>query len=247
MAEQENTKVHTNFGMANILSFILTIIIAMVLGWVGYTYPPVRWDVPDEMKDINAMSPPADQARRAEMEHVNLWKNTLVKFGLAGLGIGIGGLIWELAMKRLGPAIVVLFSGMVFGTIGGALGLMVRKYLDLDYPIVLISQESRPLFADIVVFTIINTFLIMPFFILLRQHPAQRAKGKANGMLVAGLLAGLITPIAASMMISLGSTSQFPPFDRMITAIWFSAIALSAIMIFCISGSKPKPSLDSPA
>lgn len=220
------------------------ILVASLLGWLGYSYPPVAWHVPDSMLHIGALSSASDQAKLAAVEKANLWKNTILKFTLAGLGIGLCGLV--LHARALGhrwlTGLLTLVSGPLSGAMAGVIGLMIRQYLDRDYPIPLINDASRPLFADIVVFSVISAFLMAPIAVLLLCQPVKTDRHKAFAVLLAGVLTGLVVPLLGALMLSgYTNTSIFPPAGTGLTAIWFATMALITLVFVVFMGSKARP------
>jgi hypothetical protein len=225
----------------------IAILLACGLAWLGYSFPPKHWMVPDDMSHIGALSPPEDLARLAVVVKANLWKNTWLKFSLAGLAIGTAGVV--LCMPNIGKkwpvALGMLICGLASGALAGTIGLMVRQYLDIDHPIPLISQEVRPLFCDSVVFSILSILLLLPVSLLLLLQPTKAERHKAISVPLAGLITGLVVPIlSATLLPSTVTTDFFPPRDWHVTVLWFAILANTTLMVCVFMGSrKPKPEL----
>ncbi len=109
----------------------ITLIVASLLSWFAYTHPPKTWRVPDSMANIGPLSPAPEQAKLAANQNSNLWNNTLLKFSLAGLGMGVCGFV--LFSNRLGThlpaALWTLISGMLAGLAAGAWGWLSASIL----------------------------------------------------------------------------------------------------------------------
>jgi hypothetical protein len=234
-----------NNSSTKVSAFAFAMVIAIVAGVLAYSYPPMVWKIPDDLINVGPLSSAKDQARLAEVTESNLWRNTLMKFSMAGLGIGTCGLVLHLSQiaKRIPVILVVLIVGLLSGFLAGAVGLYVRKFLNTDPAIPLLPESSRGLFSDIAVFLVLNVLLIVPVLVLLRLQKDSLDRTRGNAMLLAGLLSALLTTMVGAMMVHV-STSEFPPFNMFFIIAWFAAIGLSAILIFTFTGHKPKVSHD---
>jgi len=222
---------------------LLTVAIglACALAWAGYSFPPKTWRIPDDMTNIGALSPKADQDRLAMTVNSNLWNNTLLKFSLAGFGLGTAGLIFASRnFRKYGAmAVVTLLSGLAGGAAAGSIGLIVRKFLDLEYPLPFIGDASRPLVCDSAVFVIISTLLLIPIFILIFFQGTGKDRNKAFSIPLAGWLTGLLVAfLAATILPASTSTSIYPPAGRDLTLVWFATLALVTLILCVYRGSK---------
>jgi len=222
---------------------LLTVAIglACVLAWSGYSFPPKTWRIPDDMSNIGALSPKADQDRLAVTVNSNLWSNTLLKFSLAGLGLGTAGLIFAIRnfRKHGVMAVVTLLSGLAGGAAAGSIGLIVRKFLDLEYPLPFVSDASRPLVCDSAVFVIISTLLLIPIFVLLFFHGTGKDRNRAFSIPLAGMFTGLLVAfLGATILPSATNTSFYPPAGHDLTLVWFGTLALVTLVLCVFRGSK---------
>lgn len=81
--------------------WIVAILATGIIAWLGFSFPPKVWRIPDELANVGALSPKADQDKLAVVNNENMWSNTLLKFGLAGSALGLIGffLLGTLAME----------------------------------------------------------------------------------------------------------------------------------------------------
>ncbi len=152
---------------------IACLLASAIVGWLFYSYPPKTWRIPEELANVNAMSPEPEKAKLAAVEVANLWNNTMMKFTMAGLGIALGALILNGAKNIPGTAATVV-GGLVFGLLAGVIGLLVRQYLNKEYPIPLVPASSRPLFCDTVVLSTMGTLLMVPLRFLCEHNLAAK-------------------------------------------------------------------------
>jgi hypothetical protein len=218
----------------------LAISLVGLLAWYGFTYPPKYWTVPDELADVGALSPKEDIAKLNAAMNANAWKNSLMKCGIAGSLIGLVGFaLLGNPGGTIGSGIVVLVSGVLFGIAAGAVGLVTRRYLDLEYPIPLISDETRPLLCDMISFSIVSILLVMPIFLWLILHRESTVRMKAFSVPLAGLLAGIVVPVAGAMILPGNTnTSSFPSTSVPLNLVWF--VCLSVFVILTFFGLKRK-------
>ena len=222
--------------------WLVAVLATGLLAWLSYTYPPVVWRIPDDLTNVGALSPKADQDKLAAVNDENMWKNTLLKFGLAGTAFGLIG-FFMLGKSRNGRSIAAttLVCGIISGLTAGALGLLTRRYLDADHPIPLISLKARPLFCDIVVFSILSIVLLIPYAIQIRFNASPSERGKSFSVLFAGLLTGILVPVIGAFVLQ-GHTSVFPPDPADLTALWLGALSVFAITMIVFMGKRTKRS-----
>ena len=220
--------------------WVLAISMVGLMAWLGFTYPPKHWRIPDELADVSAMSPKEELAKLYAVMNVNVWKNSLMKFGVAGSLIGlVGFFLLGKSGGTIGSGLVALVAGVLFGLAAGAVGLVTRRYLDLEYPIPLISQESRPLLCDMIVFSIVNILLVMPIFLWLILHREPTVRRRAFSVPLAGLLAGIAVPVVGAVLLpGHTNTSFFPSNSVGLNVIWFACLSVFVIVVF--SGHKRK-------
>lgn len=251
VASNEVSRGPTNFAG----QWVLGIVVALSIAWIGYSFPPVSWRIPDDMLHIGALSPPDDQARLKVVENNNLWMNTLVKFTLAGAGIGLAGffIIGRRDGRYLPVALATLAAGVVAGCLSGVLGLLFRQYLDTVHPLPLVSDENRSLVIDTLVFIVNCMLLLLPLALLLRLQPDRESKHKSGSILLAGFIAGAIVPFTTALTSTLftthTSTSVYPPRGAELTVMWFGAMAVIPILFIIFSKPKspkvaPQPSVN---
>lgn len=217
---------------------IVAILVACVAGWVGFSFPPKTWNIPDDMIHIGALSPAKDQERLAAVELANLWKNSILKFSLAGLGVGLCGFVFQ-GGRNIGVSIATLIGGGLFGAAAGAIGLVVRRYLNQGHPIPLISESSRPLFCDSVVFVIISALLVCPVALLLILQSNRELRQKALSAPLAGVLTGLFVPFLGALVLpTYSTTSSYPPSGISLTILWFAALAAITLGLCVFMGGK---------
>ena len=211
-----------------------------IIAWLAFTYPPRVWRVPDELNHIGALSPKEDQDKLALVNNSNMWKNTLLKFGLAGSVFGLIGFFMPGDSRGgRGAAVVTLASGVISGLTAGVLGLLTRRSLDADNPIPLISSEARPLFCDIVVFTILSVVLLIPYAIQILFNASRNERSKSFSVLLAGLLTGIVVPVICAF-IWVENTSVFPPEPAGLTALWLGTLSVFALIMIVFTGKRTK-------
>ena len=221
--------------------WIVAILSVGIIAWFGFSFPPKVWRVPDELLHIGALSPKTDQDKLAAVNNANLWKNTLLKFGIAGSALGlIGFFLLGEARNGFGAAITSFICGVVAGLAAGTIGLLVRRYLNLDHPIPLISEQSRPLFCDTVVFAILSVLLLLPISVQLRFQADNSDRSKAFSLPFVGLVTGLLVPVTSAIILhGYTNTSQFPPAPADLTAIWFAVLTLLTVILVVFMAKKP--------
>ncbi len=220
--------------------WIVAIVATGIIAWLGFSFPPKVWRIPDELANVGALSPKADQEKLAVVNNENMWNNTLLKFSLAGSAFGlIGFFLIGSARNGIGAAVTSLICGVIAGLAAGAIGLLTRRYLDLDHPIPMISDEARPLFCDMVVFAILSIVLLIPISAQLLFQSNSFDRGRAFSLPLAGILTGLIVPVTSAMILpGYTNTSQFPPAPADLTAVWFAVLTVLTLILVVYMGKR---------
>ena len=223
-------------------NWIFAILISTLLAWGFYTFPPVSWRVPDRLADVSALSPQAEQDELAAVEKDILWKNSLFKFGAAGLFMGIVGFLYygKSAASHIVACAIPLLVGVAAGLLAAVLGLWLRGYLDVGRPIPLISEQSRPLFCDALVLSFVSLILLCPLSVLLCMQPQKQEKQKAFAVPLGGIVAGALTPVIASLALPQVATNSYPPYSIGLTVIWFLLLGGLSVLFVTMLGNKPK-------
>ena len=237
---QVDDSVAPSNASVNTSRWVIAIFIVGLLTWLCFTYPPVHWRIPDELAGVGALSPREDIEKLEAAKDANAWKNSLMKFGVAGSIIGfVGFFLLGRSGGTIGSGIVTLISGVLFGLAAGAIGLVTRRYLDLDHPIPFISHDARPLFCDIVVFSIVSVLLLMPICVWLTIQSESVIRMKAIPLPLAGILAGITVPFTGAIFLPrIVNTSVFPSSSVSLNLLWFTCLFVFTLIAVLFSGRK---------
>ena len=221
--------------------WIVAIVLSFGLGLVAYKYSPDVSDLPERLQNVPTMSPQSVLDEIRDVERANLWNETTLRFALVGTAIGLCGLI--LHLRELGRSViqvvVPLISGGIFGALAGMAALGTREYFDTATTIPLVSEEMRAIFGDIVVFAAASLLLTLPIAVLLGLQRTKAARKKAPVVPLAGVLTGVIIPIAAvGVLSSHTKTDVFPPFNLELIILWFVTLAALTVLFVVFSGDR---------
>ncbi len=229
----------------------LALAVAGFISWGLYSFPAHTWRVPDRLADVSAMSPQSEQDELAAVELANLWKNTLFRFTWAGLGWGtIGGVLCRRRVREHWKgAVGTLLAGAVCGAVAGIVGLKVRQYFNLGYPIPLINEENRSLVADSLVMAVSSAILMVPVSLLIAMQKGGPSMGAVWAPPLAGVLTGFVAPLVIAIAFAEENTSIFPPESLIITSVWYLLnVTLAGILIVrSASGARLHPVASDPS
>ena len=186
------------------LKWLICLLIAGCGTWYGFAYPPIKFEVPKELRNVDPNSPPKLRNQRAVVDAEIHWKSVAVQFGWGGLFFGTVGLTSTLLSgnKRFGIAIATLLLGVASGVGGGLTGAWLRQYFDKSNPLTFLSEDMRPLVSDAIVYSAAGILLLLPVgFVLLFSRQAD-ARQKSTSAILSGLLSGLLAPIAVALGIA---------------------------------------------
>ncbi len=220
--------------------WVIAMLISGLVAWVGYTYPPVTWRVPDQYADVGPLSSQEEQAEVAAIENANHWKNSILKFSIAGLGLGVFALVHDIRHlgKRWWAVLVTLMAGLLGGLLAAVVGMVVRRYFNQGYSIPLIGESIRPLVCDSLVLSIVSLLLVVPVSVFLCIQPVRSVRQKATVVPLAGVLTGVLVPVLASMVFPAAATNLFPPSGIGFTALWFVVLVGVTLTVVLFAGDK---------
>lgn len=213
--------------------------IAAALGWAINTFPLFKFEIPEELMQVNMYSPPAEQARlKIESDKV-YWRNGLMHYALIGLAFGIvPPLVGGIAGR--GPSLVIsTVLGLISGLLGFTLALYLRRFCDSGIELPGIGPLGG-MVADVLVFGLLGVMISLPVLAFLFGSNHAETRAKAMTLPLGGLLAGLVFPIIGSMAFPTQSTRDIPLLHAGLLAIWLAFLALFLTLIFRVAGEKKK-------
>ncbi len=220
---------------------IAAMAIACLIGWGGVVASPQWAEVPEDMLTIDMYSPAAEQERLAAKEREIYWKNSLAHFLVLGFGFGTVPLVLSLGGRRVGVAAVAgIASGLVSGAAAFFVGWKLREYIDSGAELPLLGNAQEGMSGDILVFIVAGILVSIPVLVGVLLSTAPGAGGKAIAVPLAAVLAGLLFPIVASIVLPNLNTKQFPIMFPSLLAIWLGLLAVLLVLLIITTGDRKR-------
>lgn len=228
----------------------VAVVIAALIAWAGIALTPPWFTTPEELLGVDMYSPAELQQAAAEKEVELYWKNGLVVSSFLGFCFGLvpGLLAFTVGTRRPAlPAVVGIVAGIVAGILVLVVGTWMRALVDSGAELPLIGNVAQALVGDVLVLGLVGLLLGLPITAGIALMGVPGAGEKAGAAPMAGLLAGMLTPLLASLVISEQSTSEFPVTTPSLLAIWLGLFAVCLIAFTTALGNKSATPESQPA
>lgn len=219
----------------------VSLLLAAAVGWAGLNFIPVKPKPPEKFVGVDMYSP-ADLQKEADAYFLKVKKQ--VRFRqmtiLGGL-LGLAPLLFFGFTRRSGwlaGGIVALVAGVLLGVANGDIGERVRTSLGPEVKIPLVDDGNRLVVVDAIVYASVSIVLLFPIAIAFGIGRERQRFQKAFAVVLAGLLAGGLLPIAASQLMPTAQTNHFPPVGIGLTALWLSMLAVLTAVVTTMLGSQ---------
>ncbi len=212
--------------------WLLALVVGAAVGWVGLHYCPIRYRIPEKLANVSPNSPKHLQDELRAEEQKLRWKNAVTQFGFATTWMAIPALGIAL-MRRRSIGIGVLGVPVSFGSgfLGGWVGVALQKILRAPGALSFVGEESREVFADVLLFGSVTLCWVVPFACLAWVAYDHQRWQRLGAVVVAGVLTAVVAPIVVSVALSGESTDAFPLLDSKITLVWLATLIVAIFLL----------------
>lgn len=211
--------------------------IAAALGWAINAFPLFKFEIPQELMQVNMYSPPAEQERFKIESDKAYWRNGLMHYALIGLAFGIVPPLVGGVAGRGRSLVISTVLGLIAGLLGFTLALYLRRFCDSGIELPGVGPLGG-MIADVLVFGLLGMMISLPVLAYLFGSGHSDTRSKALALPLGGLLAGLVFPIIGSMIFPTQSTRDIPILHAGMLAIWLAFVALFFTLLFHMAGEK---------
>lgn len=211
--------------------------IAAALGWAINAFPLFKFEIPQELMQVNMYSPPAEQERFKIESDKAYWRNGLMHYALIGLAFGIVPPLVGGVAGRGRSLVISTVLGLIAGLLGFTLALYLRRFCDSGIELPGVGPLGG-MIADVLVFGLLGMMISLPVLAYLFGSGHSDTRSKALALPLGGLLAGLVFPIIGSMIFPTQSTRDIPILHAGMLAIWLAFVALFLTLLFHMAGEK---------
>ena len=92
--------------------------------------------------------------------------------------------------------------------------------------------------GDTCVYMLTSVVLALPVCLVVLVGGGKHLAQKAMSIILAGGVAGLLTPMAVSVTVHTSQTNEFPPAGLALTAIWMIALASMIFVFSTFTGTR---------
>ena len=211
--------------------------IAAALGWAINAFPLFKFEIPEELMQVNMYSPPAEQERFKIESDKAYWRNGLMHYALIGLAFGIVPPLVGGVAGRGRSLVISTVLGLIAGLLGFTLAHYLRRFCDSGIELPGVGPLGG-MIADVLVFGLLGMMISLPVLAYLFGSGHSDTRSKALALPLGGLLAGLVFPIIGSMIFPTQSTRDIPILHAGMLAIWLAFVALFFTLLFHMAGEK---------
>lgn len=213
--------------------------IAAALGWAINTFPLFKFEIPEELMQVNMYSPPAEQERFKIESDKAYWRNGLMHYALIGLAFGIVPPLVGGVAGRGRSLVISTVLGLIAGLLGFTLAIYLRRFCDSGIELPGVGPLGG-MIADVLVFGLLGVMISLPVLVHLFGSGHSETRSKAMALPLGGILAGLVFPIIGSMIFPTQSTRDIPILHAGMLAIWLAFVAVFLTLLFHMAGEKKK-------
>jgi uncharacterized membrane protein YagU involved in acid resistance len=228
--------------------WLLSALLGSAVAWGLLNFPPIAFQLPVELHDVNNMSPPDLQRQLAEKVTELYWKNSVSMFTFAGLGLGLVTMLvatWPVPSEQRKTVAVAAVLGIVGGLLAALIGMGLRHQFGPDGAFSKYGEGDSILIGDMLVYLSLSVMLVVSVATGVCLQGGEGSSQRGGAVVLAGILAGGALPLTTVFFPNL-KTNIFPPNDPILTAIWFLLIGLAVGFLPGLMGAKPAKKGNSP-
>jgi hypothetical protein len=214
--------------------WLFAVFASLLIGWIGYRYAPIEWEIPERLQTVTSFSPPELQKELDVAKTTKRFGNYLTK--LAFLGLCFGGAV--IASKSFRPKLVALSiaGGTLIGLIGGIGGYVVFEYLEKSQTLPGIDESLRPLVSDVIAFTSLTVPLMIAFSIPFSA--LNRRKWDPVPFVLYGVVVGILVPFIMSIAFPDIRLDSAPPEGEFVIPVWLGSIGAALLLHALLESRK---------
>ena len=219
--------------------WLLSLFAVAAIGWLAFNLIPIRFSVPERLMGVDIYSPQDIQEEADALDREIRWKMTLIRATM--ISIALSCLAFFAFPNRLLATLIVPVVGVLSGLAGGAVAVKFRDFLSAG-GIDDIAGDLAPMLGDMLAYAILGFFVTLPIAAVLMFSPVAGRMNKALGVPLAGVVAGLVTPFAVSILEilrPLSTPGETLPLGKVVSAVWLVLLVL-AVYVFTTLSTKPK-------
>lgn len=212
--------------------WLLALVISAALGWLGLHYCPIRYHIPEKLANVSPNSPKHLQDELRAEEQKLRWKNAVTQFGFASTWMAMPALAVALMRRRsIGIGVLGIPLSLGSGFLGGWVGVALQKVLRAPGALSFVGEDSREVFADVLLFGSVTLCWVVPFACLAWVAYDRQRWQRLGAIVVAGVLTAVLAPIVVSVALSGESTDAFPLLDSKITLVWLATLIVAIFLL----------------
>lgn len=216
------------------------LIIGVLIGWGYNTYSPFWYRIPEDLMDVQLGSPPEAQQALREKEDEVYYRNGLIHFAVLGLGFGLVAIFLG-GTQSLGKAIAAgVGVGLAAGCAAFLIGAKLRSMINQGIEFPVLGNLSESMGGDVLVLATVGVVISLPILVGLILFGGEGAAQRAMSAPLAGLVAGLFTPIAASFLLPAQNSEVFPIRHGGLLAMWLVMLALLVFIFALTTGDRKR-------
>ncbi|XZE54217.1 hypothetical protein SH139x_000169 [Planctomycetaceae bacterium SH139] len=235
--QQQATAPAVNNTPANNTRWALGLATAAIIGWLAINFFPVRYSLPEELTAGTVANSPDLQAEASRLETENDFKNGLIGLTLVGIAFGLFPAVF--AGGGSSKMITGSITGAIVGGLCGAAAMLAAQGLRQVFAAPEADELEQPsMWGDIFVYVGTSILVAIPAGLIFLFRPSPTAIQKFTAVPLAGLVAGLLLPILASLALPSVKLEAVPNPDLALSGLWLGLIAALLFAFTTMTGDK---------
>lgn len=215
------------------------LLLSAAIAWACIQFIPPPYKLPERLTAGTVVNSPELQAEATALNAENQTKNALIMLSMVGAAFGFFPTLLA-APGSLAKKSSLAAGALIFGAASGAIAafaaMQVRALWGIDDPA---NADAEPsMYADICIMLVQSVLIILPCALVFLSSDTEDRLQKVTVIPVAGILAGLLTPIIASFAFPKAKTDSIPITDGGLSLAWLFLIAITAFALVQMTQAK---------
>jgi hypothetical protein len=219
----------------------VALLIGTLLAIVLLNVAPQPFELSEEMAAVNVGSPTAKQIEAQQAGLLVLRKNATIGYALAGGALGLGALL-VVSWRRPGRALLTVVGSVIGGSLLAIAAVWLAGFVfnqfEIDGMFAELGADDQSMVPELAVWVALSVMMALPVGLILLFGGEPLLSQRMMAVPLAGLVTGLLFPIAISLLLPKENSAGFPPEGWTLTGIWLATLALFLFLLTTMTGAR---------
>jgi len=224
----------------------VALLIGTVLASVLMNVAPQPFAISEELAAVGVGSPLEKQIEAQQAGLRVRRQNASIGYALAGGALGLCSL-FVVSWRRPGQATSTVAASVVGGALLGVAAVWVAGFMFNQFGrggmFAEIGANDQSMVPELAVWLVLSAVMALPAGLVLLLRGTPLLSQRMMAVPLAGLITGLLFPVAISLLLPKENTAAFPPEGGTLTASWLATLAVFIFLLTTMTGSRKAKTL----